>query len=416
MSGLIEQIIAGNWQDKETGQKFAVPVRQVVIEPGIAKNAHDLIKNLNIGSKFTVVSDKNTHDIMAGSIEKALVDANSVILPDGVEPDIANVNKVIAESELSDAIIAVGSGTINDICKYASYLAGNPYVVFGTAPSMNGYSSANSSITVDGHKKTLKAQLPTAVFLDLDILCAAPKRLIRSGLGDSLCRATSQADWLLSHLLLGTKYNKVPFDWLAEYEEDLFASGKGLVAGDKESIELLAKTLIISGFGMYICGGSYPASQGEHLIAHTMEVVFGSGLPKTYHGEQIGVATLTMAEIQERVLSGAPFRLKLPQEADLGQIKEFFGKEIGLHCAQEYKNKALTNQKVDEINQQIEQNWAFLVAQLQDVMATRPDLEKILVAVGAPINPEELGWNGKKYELAVSHAKYMRDRFTFLDI
>ena len=34
---------------------------------------------------------------------------------------------------------------------------GKPYAVFATAPSMNGYTSANAAITVDGHKQTLPA-------------------------------------------------------------------------------------------------------------------------------------------------------------------------------------------------------------------------------------------------------------------
>ena len=33
-----------------------------------------------------------------------------------------------------DALIAIGSGTINDLCKYASAQDGKPYAVFATAP------------------------------------------------------------------------------------------------------------------------------------------------------------------------------------------------------------------------------------------------------------------------------------------
>ena len=66
----------------------------------------------------------------------------------------------------ADALIAVGSGTINDLCKYASALDRKPYVVFGTAPSMNGYTSVNAAITVGGLKKSLTAQAPAGAFLD----------------------------------------------------------------------------------------------------------------------------------------------------------------------------------------------------------------------------------------------------------
>ena len=47
----------------------------------------------------------------------------------------------------ADAVIAIGSGTINDLCKYASAADRKPYAVFATAPSMNGYTSLNAAIT-----------------------------------------------------------------------------------------------------------------------------------------------------------------------------------------------------------------------------------------------------------------------------
>ena len=111
----------------------------------------------------------------------------------------------------ADALVAVGSGTINDVCKYAAAKDGKRYAVFATAPSMNGYASKNAAITIDGHKSSLAAASPVGVFMDLAVLCAAPARMIRAGLGDSLCRSTAQADWLLSHHLLGTPYRHAPF-------------------------------------------------------------------------------------------------------------------------------------------------------------------------------------------------------------
>src|SRR3546814_10817423 len=68
----------------------------------------------------------------------------------------------------------------------------------------------------------------------------------------------------------------------------------------------LARTLVLSGFGKAISGGSYPASEGEHLISHYAEMMGGAELPESFHGEQIGVTTLTMARLQERMLDKTP--------------------------------------------------------------------------------------------------------------
>ena len=106
-------------------------------------------------------------------------------------PDLATVGLLRAATATADALVAIGSGTINDLCKYTAARTGKPYVVFATAPSMNGYTSMNAAITVDGHKKSLPATAPLGVFIDLGIFAKAPLRMIQSGLGDSLCRWTA---------------------------------------------------------------------------------------------------------------------------------------------------------------------------------------------------------------------------------
>lgn len=53
-----------------------------------------------------------------------------------------------------DAVIAVGSGVLNDTGKILAALAGKPYIIVGTAPSMDGYASASSSVERDGLKIT----------------------------------------------------------------------------------------------------------------------------------------------------------------------------------------------------------------------------------------------------------------------
>jgi hypothetical protein len=156
----------------------------------------------------------------------------SIVLPHPVHADSASVERVRNVTRHADALIAVGSGTINDLCKYASALDNKPYAVFATAPSMNGYTSVNAAITVAGHKKSLPAQAAQGVFMDLEVLAAAPPRMIRAGLGDSLCRPTAQADWLLAHHLRGDSYQRLPFDLLAPDEADLFAEPQALLAGD----------------------------------------------------------------------------------------------------------------------------------------------------------------------------------------
>ncbi len=212
--------------------------------------------------------------------------------------------------EDSGLIVAFGSGTVNDVCKYASYLEGKNYISFPTAASMNGYTSANASILVDGYKKSFKAHLPKAIYIDIDIIANAPPRLTLSGFADFICRSTVQADWLLSHLLLGTEYNESPFTFIRDLEQILLREHLALAKRSKKVVLLLIEALLISGFGMVISKGSYSASQGEHIIAHAMEMV-----TKDYsslHGEKIAVTTITMANLQEK-----HYQYKIPSSNQL---------------------------------------------------------------------------------------------------
>ena len=103
-------------------------------------------------------------------------DVTSIVLPKSPYPDGETVEKIRLATAKCDAVIAVGSGTINDLCKYGSAQDKKPYAVFATAPSMNGYTSVNAAITVHGHKMSLAAQAPMGAFFDLAVLAAAPAR------------------------------------------------------------------------------------------------------------------------------------------------------------------------------------------------------------------------------------------------
>jgi len=57
-------------------------------------------------------------------------------LRDHPHADDITVDRIREATADADALHAVGSGTINDLCKYAAFQDGKPYAVFGTAPVM----------------------------------------------------------------------------------------------------------------------------------------------------------------------------------------------------------------------------------------------------------------------------------------
>lgn len=423
MAMRIDDILNGNWTDPATGKPASLPFKRVVIAPSLDGQEAELVRGLGFGRRLAVVSDPATRAALGERVERALGGAaavEAIVLPDRPHADEETAGHIRAAAARADALIAVGSGTINDLCKYASFLDRKPYAVFATAPSMNGYTSLSAAITAHGHKKSLPAHGAAGVFIDLAVLAAAPKHMIRSGLGDSLCRSTAQVDWLLSHRLRGTAYSETPFLLLAEDEPALFSQSEGLTRGDAAAMELLARVLVLSGFGMCLTGSSAPASQAEHLISHYMDMLHeGAGRRALgrdpLHGEQVGVATLTVARLQARFLDqDKPPRLR-PTPVDETAIRAHFG-ESAEDCLKEFRAKALDRAAADRANALLEKNWPAWRQELASKLGAPERLEAALAACGAPRAPSALGWDTATYRTAVLWARRIRNRYTCLDM
>ena len=101
--------------------------------------------------------------------------------------------------------VAVGSGTVTDIARFASYRSRNRFISMPTAASMDGYATSNNTLTVGGLKISVPGQAPEAIFCDLPTLGAAPRAMKAAGLGDTLAKFTSVNDLRLGHLLWGER-------------------------------------------------------------------------------------------------------------------------------------------------------------------------------------------------------------------
>lgn len=412
---MLNRLLSGKYEDPDGGGLLPPPIECVAIAESLAGRETELVAQAGLEGKLAVVSDPATRSALGARVEAALDPAVCIVLDEAPHADMETVTRLREAAREADALIAVGSGTINDLCKYVGALDRKPYAVFATAPSMNGYTSVNAAITEGGHKKSLPAQAAAGVFMDLEVLATAPQRMIRSGLGDSLCRPTAQADWLLAHLLLDEPWRAAPFDLLAEDEEALFAAPETLMAGDIATMERLARVLTLSGFGMTICGGSYPASQGEHLIGHYGEMMADPSWPMSFHGEQIGITTLTMARLQECILEGPAPQLEASGPTE-GDLVAHFGDEVGRSCWALFAKKRLTPERTAELNERLARDWDAIRGRIASATLPASFLRDVLERAGAPTKPSDIGWPDGFYRDAVLHAREIRDRYTFLDL
>jgi glycerol-1-phosphate dehydrogenase [NAD(P)+] len=173
-------------------------------------------------------------------------------------------------------------------------------------------------------------------------------------------------------------------------------------ARNDELVKTLFNTLTISGLAMRHHGSSAPASQGEHMIAHTREMLFPE-LPSHFHGLEIAVTTLAMAQWQEKILSAAT----TPQ-ISYAEAPEIFRREY----AEKFPNAEI----VAALNQKLKREWPEIRAQIQAIHRPSNDLKLLFESINCKIHPQDLGWSDTAFTQALHTARFTRNRFTFLDL
>ncbi|MDD4527831.1 MAG: iron-containing alcohol dehydrogenase family protein [Candidatus Margulisbacteria bacterium] len=191
------------------------------------------------------------------------------------------------------AIFGVGGGKALDVAKYVSFLSRLPYIAAPTALSNDGFCSPQSSLEVDGKRRSLPATMPYGVIIDTEVCLQAPNYLWWSGIGDLSSKITAVYDWKLAYHKQGTFVD----DFAALLSDATVFQLMSRKEKDLESIQLLGTALMLNGIAMEICGSSRPASGSEHLLSHALDIV--SKKPRL-HGIQVGVAAYIMSILQQQ--------------------------------------------------------------------------------------------------------------------
>lgn len=255
-----------------------------------------------------LVADETTYaaagEQLTGLLEAEGVDARGCLIrPDAqgdvVADEIALVQLLLeVRPEETDVLLAVGSGTIHDIVRFAAHKTGKPFVSVPTAPSVDGFTSAGAPLIVCGVKKTVPAVPPVAIFADLDVLVAAPQRLVAAGFGDMLGKYTSLFDWKFSHLTAGEPYDEQAAAITERALLSCVSHADAIGARTEDGIRALMTALIESGMAMLLFGQSHPASGAEHHLSHYWEMEYlRQGRRALLHGAKVGVACAEIARV-----------------------------------------------------------------------------------------------------------------------
>jgi glycerol-1-phosphate dehydrogenase [NAD(P)+] len=421
-NSLIRDVISGEWRDPVSGKACAVPFETIRIEDTLDGGAADLVAPLKIGRKLAVVSDTNTVEAMGRRVAKELsgwADVEEIIFPGNTHCDEPTIELMKEKTRSCDGCVVVGSGSLSDTVKFATFQDGRRYVSFATAGSMNGYGAVTASVTLaNGYKTSIAAHAPRAVFVDLGVSAAAPAWLAAAGLGDSLCRPTAQVEWWAAHRLLGGSYTQTPFD-LFNVENDEALMIKTAPQYKSHSVEAngyLHRVLTLASFGNNIVGTSHSGSMGEHQVSHWIDMFAGDKHPGTTHGQQVGVASIALARLHQYLLSlDKPPKIK-PTKINRTDFVERYDNNIGLAMYGEAVKKSFEIESAAAFNHKLEQIWPELRAELRVMMLPPEELAAIISAAGGPTTATELGLPRSIWRRAMKHARDVRNRWSFLDL
>ena len=257
------------------GNKHTIGVRR--IEKGNIEEIDRFIEKLvGKGKKNLILSDNITWQVGGNRCNQIIKNSIPCILyPDNEKRVTAKeeyTHRILEKGKEADCILTVGTGTITDLGKYAGNILKIPVICFPTAASMNAYTSGISSLISNGLKGVVTVKPAIGIFMDFDIISDAPVDLTKSGFADSLAKGYANADWRISSMITGENFCFLPFEIVSEAERKYIDKGARLLKKDKEIVEYLMEGLNIGGISMLIAGKSSPASGGEHLISHFLDM------------------------------------------------------------------------------------------------------------------------------------------------
>lgn len=314
-------------------KKHKIEMKHIYVGEGVYTKIVDIVKEIS-PKEILIVCDKNTYKALGKSVEMKIEESGfnfkDIILSSGegdLVPDERTIGRLLVEvGDETELIVAVGSGTINDVSRIVSARTKIPYVIVGTAPSMDGYASTVSPLIIDKTKLTYPGTHPYAILADSTIMKEAPFEMICAGFGDILGKYTALSDWMLSHKIYDEYFCQTTEKLVKEAMNKCFASIDGAVKRDPKAIEYIAEALILSGVAMTLTGNSRPASGAEHHLSHYWEIdKLSRNLEHPLHGNSVGVGTIISAWIYRELKIEEKYGINVPEPEEIIKLLDSIG-------------------------------------------------------------------------------------------
>lgn len=403
-------------KDCPCGRKHEINISRVEIREGLLPETGKIIRETLGGKKLHAVFDENTLAASAGILEvlkEAGYEVSETRYENLKKATMDEVEQVMEEGKGADVILSIGTGSLNDICRYACYKTGQPFAIFATAPSMDGFLSQQAPIMTNGFKITYDAKAPELLLADVDILAESPTELKAAGLGDLIGKYTALADWKVATLTTGEYYCEAIAEKMREAVNQAVAlakSGLGQTT-DRGYAQSLMEALALSGLMIYLSGCTRPASGAEHHLSHFWEMQYAAnGWNQLYHGKKVGIGAAIVADIYHNITKLENIETKVTPLEE-ARLRPVFGKLYDMLM------KENTPNPLDKVDPEfLKAHWQEIRDIVKNDVPTGEEIRELLRLAGGEPDyqtagiPADLGENAKRY------GHYARFRMTLLRI
>lgn len=406
------------------GKTHRAHLEEAQVFAGAIKTLPACVRRLG-GTHAYLLADENTY-AAAGEQAQRLLCAQGVrvtrFLYPGkrIEPDEAAVGAAFLHRPADcDVLVAVGSGVINDIMKIVALATKLPFIVVGTAPSMDGYASSTSSVIRDRLKVSVDSACPNVVIGDTDILRKAPRHMQLSGLGDMLAKYVSVCEWRIGHIVTGEYYCEEVASIIRAALKQCVDNAEGLLTGSEAAVNAVMDGLIVSGIAADYAGVSRPVSGVEHYFSHIWDMrALEFGAPFDLHGIQCGVGTLYALKGYEKLRALTPDAAAAAAafaSFDFAAWNEVLQAQLGSAAAQMIANAAGSARynaarHAQRLNN-IVSHWGEICAVIDRELPSYGTLLALLRRIGAPTAPADFGLDNACAPTVFKMTRDVRDKY-----
>jgi len=395
------------------GRTHRCDIDLVDIGRGAVERLPESVKNFE---NILLVADSNTFAVCGERVSNLLgTKIKNICLfvtEDLLVPDEAAIEAVRAKmTPATDLILGIGSGVINDICKYVSFFAGKSSGIVATAPSMDGFASSGAAMILGGMKVTVTTHAPALIIGDTEVLKNAPAEMIRSGYADIIGKYSALCDWKLSALINGEYLCPEVYDLVKEKTDLIRSLARDIAERKDGAIEELMRDLVLIGVTLTLLSTTRPGSGSEHHLSHFFEITgILEDKPYFLHGTDVGYSTVVTARLREEIRSFAiPTFSSVPDKVR----EECYEKIYGAIAPEVSELQKSAGRYANSVNDVYREKWDEVIAILSECPKAA-EIGEMLTDCGFDLSLFVPMYGAEKIQNGIWFAKDLKDRYSVL--